>query len=275
MRTMFDSTTPSDCPAGGDLYLYYCDGLYATTEAAVLALFPNAIPVPVSAIGTNAGVVGDCEPGCMTPAQLVDWVLMRRAAGLDPTGYVNELKGWPGAKAAFAVRGVPEPHWGVADYDGDPTIPPGAVFKQFRGSFRTPPAGTGAHYDQSSVVDHWPGVDGVYGPGGGSLGGDTMNATDFKALLIAAIHGTGQEFDYTQADVDNAAAEYAGGRPADAIIAEVVNAPKGVAYKKAVADLLAGVPGSGTLVPHTHAIPSTQVDVPTHVPGPKTGPATP
>lgn len=183
---MYDSTTITDMPSDGDLVGYYCDGIYAVTRAVVQAQFTNAILVPISAIGTDDGIVGDCERGDMTKAQLVDWVLARRAAGFDPTGYVNELNGWGLARAEFATRGVPEPHWWVSNYDGDPTIPPGAIAKQFRGSFRTPPIGTGAHYDQSSVADLWPGVDGVYGPGGGIIGGNDMTPEERAWVRVAA-----------------------------------------------------------------------------------------
>ena len=201
MRYMVDSTNINDDPTSFQLVAYYCDGAFAVSESAVRARFPNAILVPISAVGTNSGVVGDCEPGCMTPQQLVDWVLARRAAGVDPTGYVNEMHGWAPAREAFAQRGVPEPHWWVADYDGLDVIPPGAVAKQDRNS-----AMTGGHFDKSAVVDFWPGVDGAYGADAQQIGGqpdldagehyaliDTQNTVDNK--IVPALAAIGNKLD--------------------------------------------------------------------------------
>lgn len=173
MRTMVDSTNLADDPAA-QLVAYYVDGIYATTEAAVRARFPNAIPVPISVIGSNAGVVGDVEPGCMTIAGAVIWVLMRRQAGQDPTLYVNETYGWQPCRQAFISGGIPEPHWWVADYDGVAVVPAGAIAKQYEN-----PTLTGGHFDRSVVADHWPGVDGVYGAAGGSLG-DEMQVIVYR-----------------------------------------------------------------------------------------------
>lgn len=158
MRYMCDSTNINDDPTSFQLVAYYCDGNFAVSEAAVRARFPHAILVPISAIGTNSGVVGDCEPGCMTEDELVTWCVERRAAAVDPTGYVNEMNDWVPAREAFARRGVAEPHWWVADYDGLDVIPPGAVAKQDKNS-----AMTGGHFDKSVVADYWPGVDGAFG----------------------------------------------------------------------------------------------------------------
>ena len=169
MRYMVDSTNIYDDPTSYALVAYYCDGNFAISEAAVRARFPHAILVPVSAVGTNAGVVGDCEPGCMTEDELVTWVVERRAAGVDPTGYVNEMHGWIPARQAFARRGVGEPHWWVADYDGLDVIPAGAVAKQDKNS-----AMTGGHFDKSVVADYWPGVDGAFGM-------DPMEVSDLDA----------------------------------------------------------------------------------------------
>jgi hypothetical protein len=52
-----------------------------------------------------------------------------------------------------------------------------------------------------------------------------MNATDVKAVCLAAIHGSGQGLLYTQAQVDQMATDYAAGKPLDAIVAEIVSAP--------------------------------------------------
>jgi hypothetical protein len=186
MRTMYDSTNVADDPAGAQLVAYYIDGIYATTEAAVRTRFPNAVLVPISAIGTNAGIVGDQEPGCMDIGQAVAWVQERRAGGTDPTVYVNELYGWAGARQAFDASGVPEPHWWVADYDGIAVVPAGAVAKQYE----NPPL-DGGHFDLSVVADYWPGVDGLFSGGGGNL---TSQGVNDMAELVTGDSGKGGVF---------------------------------------------------------------------------------
>lgn len=155
-RTMYDGITASRLPTSAQLVAGYVDGLYAWS-AADWARFPNGVKVRIACFAsTDDGVVLDCEPGNCTPAQSVDWVLMRRRAGVDPTVYCNELDpvaGWPAVRAAFRARGVPEPHYWVANYSvnqGSPQIPAGAVALQY--------ADKGA-YDLSVVADYWPGVD--------------------------------------------------------------------------------------------------------------------
>jgi hypothetical protein len=131
----------------------YVDGLYRWS-AAHWALFPNSVHVGIAVFSTtNDGHVLDCEPGNATPAQSVDWVLSRRAAGVDPTVYCGRNTWWAAIRAAFRARGVAEPHYWVADYSvdqSDPVIPPGAIALQYRDA---------GQYDLSVVADHWPGVD--------------------------------------------------------------------------------------------------------------------
>lgn len=160
-RTMLDGIA-SDASAMArsgrriDLVAGYVDGAYAWSPAH-WALFPNSVHVPIAVFAsTNDGVVLDCEPGNCTPAQSVDWVLMRRRAGVDPTVYCNQLDpdvGWPAVRAAFHARGVAEPHYWVANYSVDqanPQIPAGAIALQYADK---------GPYDLSVVGDHWPGVD--------------------------------------------------------------------------------------------------------------------
>lgn len=154
MRTMYDAINMEAIPSFATMVGYYVDGIYANGTAA-RQRFPNAQLVGISAIGTNDGIVGDCEPGAIWPVNaIVDWVLMRRAAGIDPTAYMN-LNTWPLVISAFIGRGVTEPHYWVAQYNGITYIPPGAVAKQY-----ADPAvhGTG-EFDLSVVSDYWPGVD--------------------------------------------------------------------------------------------------------------------
>src|SRR5258708_23829198 len=63
----------------------YVEGLYAWS-AANWARFPRSVKVRIAVFrDTNDGHVLDVEPGNATPAESVDWVLMRRAARGHPT----------------------------------------------------------------------------------------------------------------------------------------------------------------------------------------------
>jgi hypothetical protein len=155
-RIAHDSTNADDIPTTAGMVGGYVDGKWKWTPAN-WQRFPNAIHVPIACFpGTNDGVVGDVETGDMLPWELVDWVLMRRAASVDPTGYVN-LSNWNPTRTEFQLRGIPEPHWWLADYDNNPQLPAGAMAKQYANS---PLAG--GHYDLSVVADFWPGVDQIH-----------------------------------------------------------------------------------------------------------------
>jgi hypothetical protein len=148
-RTMYDAVTASNVPASATLVAGYGDGYY-NNVAEFRTRFPHATVVEIAVSSRhNLGVVLDVETGDATPAEAPPWVLMRRAAGVDPTIYCNSST-WPSVRAAFKAAGVPEPHWWIAQYDGDPSIFPGAVAKQYSDP---------GPYDLSSVADYWPGVD--------------------------------------------------------------------------------------------------------------------
>jgi hypothetical protein len=174
MRTMYDSTTAADIPAGAQMVGGYVDGKYAWTPAD-WARFPNATHVKIAVFATtNDGTVGDREQGDMTEADLVTWVRMRRAAGVDPTGYCSESN-WPACRAAFAAAGEPEPHWWVASYPGaGAVIPAGAVAHQY-----ADPITSGGHWDLSAVADYWPGID----PAGGTDMFDQHDRDDLRQVL--------------------------------------------------------------------------------------------
>jgi hypothetical protein len=140
-------------PGEFSLIAGYVDGLYRWS-AADWARFPNSTHVRIAVFAsTDDGHVLDCEPGNCTPAQSVDWVLLRRKAGIDPTVYCGRNTWWGEIQAAFKARGVPQPHYWVADYGGDPSrpvIPGGALALQYADA---------GPYDLSAVADYWPGVD--------------------------------------------------------------------------------------------------------------------
>lgn len=148
-RTMYDAVTVGNVPSSATLVAGYGDGYY-NNIAAFRARFPHATIVEIAVSSQhNLGVVLDVETGDATPAEAPGWVRMRRAAGVDPTIYCNSST-WPSVRAAFTSAGVAEPHWWIAQYDGDPTLFPGTVAKQY-----TDPG----PYDLSSVAAYWPGVD--------------------------------------------------------------------------------------------------------------------
>lgn len=151
MRQGADDVTAQAFP-WADIVFGYVDGLYANMTA-MAAANPGkpCIGIAVHA-STNDGIVGDCESGDMTPWSLVDWVLMRRAAGVEPSGYFSEAAR-ASVEAAFSVRGVPLPPEWIAGYPGSVgygNLYPGSVAHQ-DASFPT--------YDHSTIADHWPGID--------------------------------------------------------------------------------------------------------------------
>lgn len=153
MRIMYDSVTPSAIPTNAALVAGYINGPFAWT-AAEWARFPHSVKVRISVRSTtNDGHVCDCETGDLTPKQAVQWVVMRRKAGADPTVYCNNST-WPTVQAAFRSAGVAQSHYWIARYDGSAVIPAGAVAKQYND-----PPKSGGNYDISAVADYWPGVD--------------------------------------------------------------------------------------------------------------------
>lgn len=158
MRTMYDAVTAANIPGDAQVVAGYIDKIKLEPwSARDWARFPAAVKVTiVKKPSTNDGHVLDVEPGDATPAQAPGWVRMRRDAGADPTVYCN-LSTWGAVRAAFRAVSMPEPHYWIAHYDGDPAWGPGwaesgVVAKQYRGD--VPPG-----IDISSVADYWPGVD--------------------------------------------------------------------------------------------------------------------
>ncbi len=167
---MADACNSANLPGSVDLYASYVDGACAVNRGDA---------VRISSRATNAGNVGDVEPGNAGWPTWISWVVARRAAGVDPTLYCiddgqDEGSGfWAGwhhrdGVAAFARAGVAQPHWWVAHPNGDSSIPAYAVAAQY--------AYLGS-YDLSAVVDHWPGVD---------VGGIDVPLTPADQPIIAA-----------------------------------------------------------------------------------------
>jgi hypothetical protein len=156
---MYDSINPLNIPVTAELVASYLD--YGPKEGwntpGARERFPNSIQVDiVLSAQTLAGQVLDVETGAALPTEAPSWVLSRRAHGVEPTVYMN-FSTWPAVRQAFRDQNVVEPLYWTAGYatPPDPTIPPGAVAHQYC----DPASGSGGHYDLSSVLDYWIGVD--------------------------------------------------------------------------------------------------------------------
>ena len=149
-RTMYDGVTPSSIPASATMVAGYVDGTYANIPA-MRKRFPAATLVEIAVSWQTRAHVLDVEKGDATPAEAVKWcthTMADRANG-ELTVYCNNSV-WTQVKAAFKAASVTPPQFWIAHWDDNPTIPAGAVAKQYR---NTP------GYDVSSVATHWPGVD--------------------------------------------------------------------------------------------------------------------
>jgi hypothetical protein len=162
-------------PTNAQLVAGYVDGDYVWSTAD-WARFPHSVHVGIAVrSSTDAGNVLDVETGDATPVESVTWVLARRNSGADPTVYCNTST-WPSVRSAFQSRSVTEPHYWVANYNGDTAIPSGAVAHQYE---------TTARWDLSSVADYWPGVDSAAPP---APSPDTEEDDDMQQIEPIAIH---------------------------------------------------------------------------------------
>lgn len=153
-RMMHDSVTVADIPSSATMVAGYMDGKFQTV-AALQRQFPSAQLVTITVLGTPGAHVCDTEPGNIGIAGAARWAANEVKAGRHPTLYCMASQ-WKDVKAAVREHGLnghKVSYW-VADYDGDATIPRGAVAKQF-----ADPDLSGGHFDLSVVADHWPGVD--------------------------------------------------------------------------------------------------------------------
>lgn len=185
-RLMYDSVDPNSIPTNAQMVAGYIDGSTYRWPESAWSRFPNSVKVRIARrVTTNDGHVLDVESGIPTvwpPTRaIVDWVIMRRRAGVEPTIYCNQLNDWSGIKKLFTDANVAQPLYWVARYNNVRDIPAGAVAKQFANSTLA-----GGPYDLSIVADYWPGVD----------GGDDMPLTDADlAKIRKVVWGTTHEPD--------------------------------------------------------------------------------
>lgn len=154
MRTMYDALNPHNIPPAAQMVASYIDGPNAP-EAGWELLFPHAVIVKIARLAqTDDGHVLDAGDNGVTPGAALDWVRLRRSSGADPTVYTNRSQ-WPGMRAAFVTAGEPEPHWWIAA--------PGSTLASYPECVAVQCVYAGG-FDQSEVVDHWPGVDSEQAP---------------------------------------------------------------------------------------------------------------
>lgn len=159
MRKMYDSVTSADIPGDSDLVAGYIDGQYAWSESD-WQKHEGKVLVKISVAAAPSGCqVYDVEQGNAGIDAVITAVKANREAGGDPTVYCSQSDWWPFIQA-FQAAGVAEPHWWIANWNGQENIPAGAVAHQYVSDS----TGSPGHYDISVVADTWPGVDNTPAP---------------------------------------------------------------------------------------------------------------
>ncbi len=114
--TMYDSTEPAACPAGGGLYAAYVDGYGGYTET--VALHGAAKSVSIS-VGNNDADVADVETGAMSPSDLPGWIARQQARGIARPVVYSAQGTWSACRDA--VGGANVSYW-IANPGGSGTI---------------------------------------------------------------------------------------------------------------------------------------------------------
>jgi hypothetical protein len=174
---LYDSDQPQAIPAGV-WAAGYCDGYAASAWAQYWSKFPGARRIAVF-LGTTVtdGDSFDVESGDMTPAEAPAAVANAHKRGVAvPWVYCNRSNR-PAVENALIMAGILSDQvalW-VATLDGTQTVPPGpypVAAVQYLNS-----AHSGGHYDISIV-------NAVFGPGGGTIGGDMFEDADRQLLNL-------------------------------------------------------------------------------------------
>src|ERR1700748_3251368 len=128
---MYDAVTPENVPQGAQMVAGYIGGNYVSYPGLV-ARCPNAIHISIAVQADQTAQALDCESGDATPQQCPGWATRMRGLGINPIVYVQESS-WQAVRNAFDNAHVQQPMYWIANYDGDSTIPQGAIAKQFQG----------------------------------------------------------------------------------------------------------------------------------------------
>src|SRR5579859_3816050 len=160
-QTMYDSDNPDAIPSGVNAAGYISGYAAVAWLSRGFARFPNARRINVTPL-IDGGDTFDVENGDLLPWEAPEAVQKARARGVvDPWVYLSyDL--WAPTRTEFEQRGIPEPLWWVALYDGIAVLIPGAIAKQYADPARIP---GNPHYDLSVCADN------AFGGGGGKLGG--------------------------------------------------------------------------------------------------------
>ena len=161
LYSMYDSAEPSAIPPTAPIVAGYVDGLYAW-KPADWARFPHATHVTIAtgAASLLADVL-DVENGDATPAEVPEWLAKRAYIGAPRGVIYTSLSNWPNVTAAVERANVPAsrtPMYWIAEWNGDPTIPQGAIAKQYRSPVAPFGGESPGHYDVSSCTGLWPGL---------------------------------------------------------------------------------------------------------------------
>lgn len=164
LRPLKDSTNWQAIPADTPIVAGYVPPSSFAWPPAAWAKFANSIQVRItpSASVSGRGIqVLDVETGDATPGQVPGWVNASRAAGQEPTTYMNSSN-WAAVIDACNGAGVAVPQFWVASWNNTPDLPTisvgGRTYSAVAHQYSDPPA-SGGDYDVSVVASYWPGVD--------------------------------------------------------------------------------------------------------------------
>lgn len=164
LRPMKDSTNWQAIPVGTPLVAGYVPPSRYAWPPAAWARFASSIQVritPSAAVSGRGVQVLDVESGDASPGQLPGWVNASRAAGQEPTAYLN-YSSWTAAINACTGAGVAVPQFWVGLWNNIQDLPSisvgGATYTAVAHQFANPNT-SGGDYDVSVVAPYWPGVD--------------------------------------------------------------------------------------------------------------------
>jgi hypothetical protein len=137
MAVGYDATDPGSIPANvvpPDYTCGYVDGNWPSYQGMV-ARFPNAIPVSITAIPGSAASADaqmcDGESGDYTPQQAALWGQIRVGMGFVPGQYCS-LSNWPAYLSAYQALKIFDVDWWIAAYPGNgPALYEGSIGHQF------------------------------------------------------------------------------------------------------------------------------------------------
>jgi hypothetical protein len=164
LRPMKDSTNWQDIPVGTPMVAGYVPPSSFAWPEAAWARFAGSVLVritPSSAVSGRGIQVLDVEGVNASPAQLPGWVNASRAAGQEPTAYLN-YSSWAAAISACTAANVAVPQFWVGLWNNSedlPTISVAGITYTAVAHQYADPATSGGDYDVSVVAPYWPGVD--------------------------------------------------------------------------------------------------------------------